>query len=236
MPDENSSSFATFINTFFSIAAKFILGFFGMVCAIVAFVMLCLILSLVAGIIVYSVTGNPNILDGLDIFSENSPVTTARAFICLFFSIMLPFILIARYAAVPLLRFKVPSAATLITAIIIELLFITATVVLYNIAYNFDSAGTVFAVVQTTGSLGADPIHCLLPSPPPYPPACSSPPPYQPDPSACRPVLLSPLPTFSPHPPEKFPAKSAQKDLLLTKTFPIFALTANQPKPRMLWN
>ena len=163
VPDENSSSFATFINTFFSIAAKFILGFFGMVCAIVAFVMLCLILSLVAGIIVYSVTGNPNILDGLDIFSENSPVTTAWAFICLFFSIMLPFILIARYAAVPLLRFKVPSAATLITAIIIELLFITATVVLYNIAYNFDSAGTVFAVVQTTGSLGADPIHSLLP-------------------------------------------------------------------------
>ncbi len=139
VPDENSSSFATFINTFFSIAAKFILGFFGMVCAIVAFVMLCLILSLVAGIIVYSVTGNPNILDGLDIFPKTHPSPRLGLHLPLLLH-HAPFILIARYAAVPLLRFKVPSAATLITAIIIELLFITATVVLYNIAYNFDSA------------------------------------------------------------------------------------------------
>lgn len=162
IPDESSSSFATFINTCFSIAAKFILGFLGIVSAIVAFVMLCLILSIIAGIIIFSVTGMPNIIDGLNMYSEATPLTTAWAFVCLFFSIMVPFLLLARYTAVPIFRTKSPSAATVITAIIFELLLITATVVLYNIAQMSGDSETAFTVVQTTQAL-TDAGHCLLP-------------------------------------------------------------------------
>lgn len=162
IPDESSSSFATFINTCFSIAAKFILGFLGIVSAIVAFVMLCLILSIIAGIIIFSVTGMPNIIDGLNMYSEATPLTTAWAFVCLFFSIMVPFLMLARYTAVPIFRTKSPSAATVITAIIFELLLITATVVLYNIAQMSGDSETAFTVVQTTQTL-ADAGRCLLP-------------------------------------------------------------------------
>lgn len=163
IPDESSSSFATFINTFFSIAAKFILGFLGIVSAIVAFVMLCLILSIIAGIIIYSTTGIPTILDSFsDTICSSSAIINAWAFVCLFFSIMLPCLLIGRYAAGPLLKAKTPSAATLITAIIIELLFITATVVLYNIGYNIDNSETIVEVLHTADAVGTS-AHNLLP-------------------------------------------------------------------------
>lgn len=162
VPDQNSSSIATLINTFFSIAAKFILGFLGIVSAIVAFVMLCLILSLIAGIIIYSTTGIPTILESFSDSLCTSPLINAWACVCLFFSIMLPFLLIGRYAAVPLLKAKTPSAATLITAIIIELLFITATVVLYNIGYNIDNSETIVEVIRTAETIGPS-VHNLLP-------------------------------------------------------------------------
>lgn len=163
IPDESSSSFATFINTCFSIAAKFILGFLGIVSAIVAFVMLCLILSIIAGIIIFSVTGlMPGTLSVFGFYPAESPVISAWAFVCLFFSIMVPFLLLARYTAVPIFRTKSPSAATVITAIIFELLLITATVVLYNIAQMSGDSETAFTVVQTTQTL-ADAGRCLLP-------------------------------------------------------------------------
>lgn len=150
VPDESSSSsIVSLINTFFSIAAKFILGFFGTVSAIIVFVMLCLILSLIAGIIVFSVTGIPGILTGLDMFHANAPLIHAWAYVCLFFSIMLPFMMLTRYAASPIFHFKAPSTATLITAIIIELLFITATIILFNLALS----GSSFAVIRISGML-----------------------------------------------------------------------------------
>ena len=162
IPDESSSSFATFINTCFSIAAKFILGFLGIVSAIVAFVMLCLILSIIAGIIIHSVTGlMPGVLSSFG-FPAESPVIAAWGFVCLFFSIMVPFLMLARYTAVPIFRTKSPSAATIITAIVFELLLITATVVLYNIAQMSGDSETAFAVVRTTQTL-ADAGRCLLP-------------------------------------------------------------------------
>lgn len=162
IPDESSSSFATFINTCFSIAAKFILGFLGIVSAIVAFVMLCLILSIIAGIIIHSVTGlMPGVLSSFG-FTAESPVIAAWGFVCLFFSIMVPFLMLARYTAVPIFRTKSPSAATIITAIVFELLLITATVVLYNIAQMSGDSETAFAVIRTTQTL-ADAGRCLLP-------------------------------------------------------------------------
>lgn len=163
IPDESSSSFATFINTCFSIAAKFILGFLGIVSAIVAFVMLCLILSIIAGIIIFSVTGMmPGTLSVFGFYPAESPVISAWGFVCLFFSIMVPFLMLARYTAVPIFRTKSPSAATVITAIVFELLLITATVVLYNIAQMSGDSETAFTVVQTTQAL-TDAGHCLLP-------------------------------------------------------------------------
>lgn len=148
VPDENISTFSTGINTFFSIAAKFILGFVALVSGVTAFVMTCLILVIIAGIIYYSVTGSAGILEPLNFIDSSAVITQASGYACLFFSILIPFILIARYAAAPVLRTRTPSTATLVTAIIFELLFITATVTLLSIAVH-NSAGSDFDITYT---------------------------------------------------------------------------------------
>lgn len=134
VPSDNASSFSTFINTFFSIVAKFILGFFAIIFGLGAIALIGVILATLAGITLFSVAGIPDILQGLDFFETNSPVIEACGRICTLFAVLIPFFLIARYSAIPLLKLKAPSKATIITSVILEAFFIIGAVVLLAIA------------------------------------------------------------------------------------------------------
>ncbi len=140
VPGDDSSSFTAFINTFFSIAAKFILGFFLVVFAIGALALIGVILASIVGIILLSFFEIPNVIEGLDFTDTAMPVVETWGYVCIFFSVLLPTLAVVRYAAVPLFRIKTPSAAAVITTIIFEALFIIGAIVLLAIASHSGSA------------------------------------------------------------------------------------------------
>lgn len=146
VPDGNSSSFASFINTFFSICAKFILGFFAIIFGCAALGLVIAILAAISGIILLVCAGIPAILDSLDINETASPVTEALGYISLFLSILIPSIAVVRYSCIPLLRFKAPSRATVITGIILEIFFIVAAIVLIQVATHSGDASALASV------------------------------------------------------------------------------------------
>lgn len=140
IPGENPSSFSNFINTFFSIAAKFILGFFAILFGLGCIGLIGVILATIVGITLYSFAGIPNVLDGLGFMDTNSPLIESWGRICIFFAVLIPFFLVVRYSCIHLLNYKAPSTATIITAVIFEVLFIIGAVTLLAIAENSGDA------------------------------------------------------------------------------------------------
>lgn len=149
VPSDNSSSFASFINTFFSVAAKFILGFFAIVFSIACIGLIGVVLATVVGITLFSIADIPTVLDGLGFLETNMPVVENWGNVCLFFSILIPCFLIVRYSAIPVFKAKAPSTSTIVTAVIFEVLFIIGAIVLlaiannsgdYEVVYNYSSS------------------------------------------------------------------------------------------------
>ncbi|MCM1355736.1 MAG: PspC domain-containing protein [Staphylococcus sp.] len=149
VPSDNSSSFVSFINTFFSVAAKFILGFFAIVFSIACIGLIGVVLATVVGITLFSIADIPTVLDGLGFLETNMPVVENWGNVCLFFSILIPCFLIVRYSAIPVFKAKAPSTATVVTAVIFEVLFIIGAIVLlaiannsgdYEVVYNYSSS------------------------------------------------------------------------------------------------
>ncbi|MCM1076252.1 MAG: PspC domain-containing protein [Bacteroides sp.] len=147
IPNVNASSLSTFINTFFSIAAKFILGFFAIVFGFCSLGLIGVILASIVGLILLLVAGIPTVLEGLNMIDTASPVTEGLGYICTFFAVLIPFLLIVRYSCIPLLRLKSPSTATLITAAIFEVLFIIGALTLSAIATHSGYSSGDYALV-----------------------------------------------------------------------------------------
>lgn len=159
VPGDNPSSFSSFINTFFSIAAKFILAFFGLVSSLMAFAMIAMICAIIAGICLWTMAGFHELLDGLNLIETSSPITEAWGYVCVFFAVLIPSLVITRYCCVPLFRAKTPSTASIITAIIFEMLFVIGAIILItiseqshdilNIASDLSSSLTLLPVTVT---------------------------------------------------------------------------------------
>lgn len=140
IPGDNPSSFSNFINTFFSIAAKFILGFLAIVFGLGCISLVGVIIAAIVGILLFTFADIPTVLDGLNINDTASPIVEGWGYVCTFFAILLPLLLVVRYSCIPLLRAKAPSTATLITAAIFEVLFIIGAITLLAIAENSGDA------------------------------------------------------------------------------------------------
>lgn len=138
VPDTDTSSFAYFVNTFFSIAAKFILGFFGLIAAVTAIVFCCLILVAICGIIVYWTSGATTILDGLDILETAAPYFSSWGGVAIFCAILLPALAVTWVASCVLFKAKTPSKAGIITAVILEIIIIAVAVVLSGLADHYE--------------------------------------------------------------------------------------------------
>lgn len=140
IPGDNPSSFSNFINTFFSIAAKFILGFISIVLGLSCVGLFGVILATIVGIILFAFADIPTIIDGLGFNDTLSPIIESWGRVCIFFAVLIPTFIVVRYSCIPLLKTKAPSTATLITAAIFEVLFIIGAITLLAIAENSGEA------------------------------------------------------------------------------------------------
>lgn len=134
VPNENSSTVSTGINTFFSVAAKLIIGFFGVVFGLSAIAIICVVLAAVAGITLFAIAGNPVIIEGLSWADSNAPVIESWGYICVLIAVFIPCVAVARYACIPIFKAKAPSTPIVITTVIFEIIFIVAAVILLAIA------------------------------------------------------------------------------------------------------
>ncbi|MDE6813322.1 MAG: hypothetical protein K2J28_05760, partial [Duncaniella sp.] len=150
IPGDNPSAFSNFINTFFSIAAKFILGFLAIVFGLGCISLVGVIIAAIVGILLFTFADIPTVLDGLNINDTASPIVEGWGYVCTFFAILIPLLLVVRYSCIPLLRAKAPSTATLITAAIFEVLFIIGAITLLAIAENSGDAIYNYTSVYST--------------------------------------------------------------------------------------
>lgn len=153
-PNPNPSPLTTFINTFFSIAAKFILGFIAIVFSITSLTLICVILVAIAGISIFYVADNPTILDWLDWLDSNAPILESWGHICTIFAVLIPILIALRYSCAHIFKAKTPSKSVITTAIVFEIIFIIAAVVLLALAeqpdYIIESSTTTILTDAST--------------------------------------------------------------------------------------
>lgn len=142
IPNENSSTVSANINTFFSVAAKLIIGFFGVVFGLGALAIICVLLAAVAGITLFAIAGNPVIIEGLSWADSNAPILESWGYICVLIAVLIPCVAVARYACIPIFKAKAPSTSIVITTVIFEVIFIVAAVVLLAIAEHSGNSYT----------------------------------------------------------------------------------------------
>lgn len=153
-PNPNPSPLTTFINTFFSIAAKFILGFIAIVFSITSLTLICVILVAIAGISIFYAADNPMILDWLDWLDTNAPILESWGYICTIFAVLIPILIALRYSCAHIFKTKTPSKSEITTAIVFEIIFIIAAVVLLAFAeqpdYIIESSTTTILTDAST--------------------------------------------------------------------------------------
>lgn len=153
-PNPNPSPLTTFINTFFSIAAKFILGFIAIVFSITSLTLICVILVAIAGISIFYAADNPMILDWLDWLDTNAPILESWGNICTIFAVLIPILIALRYSCAHIFKTKTPSKSEITTAIVFEIIFIIAAVVLLAFAeqpdYIIESSTTTILTDAST--------------------------------------------------------------------------------------
>lgn len=153
-PNPNPSPLTTFINTFFSIAAKFILVAIAIVFSITSLTLICVILVAIAGISIFYAADNPMILDWLDWLDTNAPILESWGNICTIFAILIPILIALRYSCAHIFKTKTPSKSVITTAIVFEIIFIIAAVVLLALAeqpdYIIESSTTTILTDAST--------------------------------------------------------------------------------------
>jgi len=137
VPDENPSTFISFLNTLFSVVAKCILAIIGFFAGLSVISMAIVSLCIVAGIIIYYVAGNAEVLDLFDIYLS-APYINGWGTVCLLMACIIPAIAIWWAACSVIFKVKGASTPVIITGIVFEVIFIIAAVILLNINYDAD--------------------------------------------------------------------------------------------------
>ncbi len=144
IPNESNSSFSNFLNTFFSVAAKGILGFIGFFSGICAVVMAIFSLVIIAGICTYYFAGNYGLLDAMDLFDTASPYLESWGIVCVLLAVFIPAFALSWAGCAVLFKVRGASAPMVLTAIIFEIIFIIAAAVLLNLN---DASETISYIV-----------------------------------------------------------------------------------------
>lgn len=138
VPDDTASQLSRFINTAFSLVAKFFLCIFGFFSAVGAFTLCCLVLALLCGIGAYAISGFDGVLDAFDISTCTQTVlyTGSFALVCTFMASMLPLLAIAWLMCTVMFKTPAPGKGLLWTALLMEALFIIGAIVLYGLSHS----------------------------------------------------------------------------------------------------
>lgn len=163
-PNPNPSPLTTFINTFFSIAAKFILGFIAIIFSITSLTLICVILVAIAGISIFYAADNPMILDWLDWLDTNAPILESWGNICTIFAVLIPILIALRYSCAHIFKTKTPSKSEITTAIVFEIIFIIAAVVLLAFAEQPDYIIESSTTTILTDSSALDGVSSIVPA------------------------------------------------------------------------
>ena len=132
VPAQQSGS-SNFFATVVSVAAKCIMALIGMFSSMAALALFVAFMAVLTGMIAYVATGSEVILQNLNFQMYDSVVLGCSTVLCALMMIMIPCIALTWLACCVL--FKAPSASktVVITGIVLEVIFITATVVLGTI-------------------------------------------------------------------------------------------------------
>lgn len=132
VPAQQSGS-SNFFATVVSVAAKCIMALIGMFSSMAALALFVAFMAVLTGMIAYVATGSEVILQNLNFQMYDSVVLGCSTFLCALMMIMIPCIALTWLACCVL--FKAPSASktVVITGIVLEVIFIAATVVLATI-------------------------------------------------------------------------------------------------------
>jgi len=132
VPAQQSGS-SNFFATIVSVAAKCIMALIGMFSSMAALGLFVAFMAVLTGMIAYVATGSEVILQNLDFQMYDSVVLGCSTVLCALMMLMIPCVALTWLACCML--FKAPSASktVLITGIVLEVIFIAATVVLGTI-------------------------------------------------------------------------------------------------------
>lgn len=132
VPAQQSGS-SNFFATVVSVAAKCIMALIGMFSSMAALALFVAFMAVLTGMIAYVATGSEVILQNLNFQMYDSVVLGCSTVLCALMMIMIPCIALTWLACCVL--FKAPSASktVVITGIVLEVIFIAATVVLGTI-------------------------------------------------------------------------------------------------------
>lgn len=132
VPAQQSGS-SNFFATVVSVAAKCIMALIGMFSSMAALALFVAFMAVLTGMIAYVATGSEVILQNLNFQMYDSVVLGCSTVLCALMMIMIPCIALTWLACCVL--FKAPSASktVMITGIVLEVIFIAATVVLGTI-------------------------------------------------------------------------------------------------------
>lgn len=147
VPGENPGGFSSFLNTLLSIVAKCIVALFGFCAGCTALTVGFLTIVLLAQLGIFHFEGSIGLLDAFNINPE-IPYMRAWALVCVFMSIFIPALAICRAAIGYLFNLKGISTPILITAVVLEVIFIAAATIFYNLD-STDASNYAMSIATT---------------------------------------------------------------------------------------
>lgn len=116
---------------------------------------------MLAGIVSYSITGDITILNGFDFYFSEAPMLNGWGAICVMLAVTIPCLALVWAACSVLFKAKAPSKSAVITAVILEVIIISAAVVLLNLASASFLNAAVITEVDST-AFAAIPASALM--------------------------------------------------------------------------
>ncbi len=129
VPVQQQSGSSNFFSTLVSVAAKCIMALIGLGASMIAIAMFVSFMALLTGMIAYVATGSEVILQGFDFQMYDNVVLGCSAGLCVLMTIMIPCVALTWLACCVIFKARSASKTVVITAIVLEIIFISAAVV-----------------------------------------------------------------------------------------------------------
>lgn len=138
-----NSGTADFFNLILTIFAKIVIGIIGLCGFAIAATALCFLVIVIVGWVMMAVSGDITILNGLDLEPQLLPTLKVWGVITACLTALIPAIAVIWAACTFIFKVRGASAAWWITALILEIIFITATGVIWNYINSYECIAAI---------------------------------------------------------------------------------------------